>query len=244
VSNDTVAIIIDGREIPAGPGQTILEAADAAGIYIPRLCYHPSLPPGGHCRVCTVKVNGRPANACTFPAAEGLVIENDTEELRDLRRTLVEMMFVEGNHTCPSCEASGNCELQAMAYRLGLLTPQLPYLRVPRELDASHEDIYLDRDRCILCGRCVRASRLLDGKTVFGFEGRGIGKRIAVNAERDLSQTGLASTDKAATICPTGCLRLKREGWRTPVGERDYDRAPIGSMVEAGGAAQPEEGDD
>ena len=237
MSDDTVTIIVDGHEIQAGAAQTIMEAADAAGIYIPRLCYHQSLPPGGHCRVCTVLVNGRPVNACTYPVAEGLVIENDTDELTDLRRTVVEMMFVEGNHTCPSCEASGNCELQAMAYRLGLLAPQLPYLRIKRELDASHKDLYIDRDRCILCGRCVRASRLVDGKTVFGFDGRGINKRIAVDAEHSLSETEFAATDKAAEICPTGCLRLKRQGWSTPVGERDYDHTPIGSAIEAGQAA-------
>ncbi|MDQ1256353.1 MAG: [NiFe] hydrogenase diaphorase moiety small subunit, partial [Candidatus Hydrogenedentes bacterium] len=151
MSEATVTIIIDGQEITAQAGQTILEAADAVGKYIPRLCQFKGLPPGGHCRVCTVKVNGRPASACTFPVAEGQVIENDTEEMTTLRRTIVEMLFCEGNHYCPMCETSGNCELQAMGYRLGLLAPQLPYLRVKRSLDASHKDIYIDRDRCILC---------------------------------------------------------------------------------------------
>ncbi|HOX38532.1 MAG TPA: 2Fe-2S iron-sulfur cluster-binding protein [Candidatus Brocadiia bacterium] len=225
-------IVIDGKEISAGPGQTIMEAADAAGIYIPRLCFHEGLPPGGHCRLCTVKVNGRPVSACTFPVAEGQVIENASEEMTALRRKIVEMLFCEGNHYCPSCEASGNCELQAMAYRLGLLNPQLPYLRKPRELDASHKDIYVDRNRCILCGRCVRASKLLDGKTVFGFEGRGINKRVAVDAERSLNETPFSVTDQAAKICPTGCLTLKRKGWAIPVGQRAFDKGPIGADIE------------
>jgi len=236
MSADTAAkavnIIIDGVEIQADAGQTIMEAATAAGIYIPHLCYHPDLPPGGHCRLCTVKVNGRPQSACTFPVSDGLVIENDTEELNLKRRDIVEMLFVEGNHYCPACEASGNCELQAMGYRLGLVAPQMPYFRQPRELDASHKDIYIDRDRCILCGRCARASRMEDGKTIFGFEGRGVHKRIAVDSTGGLSETDMTAADKAAEICPTGCLMLKRQGWRVPVGKRAYDHEPIGSDIE------------
>jgi [NiFe] hydrogenase diaphorase moiety small subunit len=232
MSERRVTILIDGKEVQAQSSHTILEAADAVGIYIPRLCYHKSLPPGGHCRVCTVKVNGRPVNACTYPVAEGLVIENDTEELKTMRRTIIEMMFVEGNHVCPSCEASGNCELQALGYRLGLLAPQLPYFNRKRELDSSHKDLYIDRNRCILCGRCVRASRYLDKKVVFGFEGRGANKRIAVDAAQDLEETGMTAKDAAATICPTGSLVIKRKGWAVPVGQRTYDKAPIGSDIE------------
>lgn len=232
MSDNTVTITIDGVEVKAQEGQTILQAADAAGIYIPRLCYHKDLPPGGHCRVCTVKVNGRPTSSCTFPVAEGLIVENDTDELKGMRRTIIEMLFVEGNHYCPSCEVSGECELQAMGYRLGLLAPTLPYLRRTRELDATHKDVYVDRDRCILCGRCVRASRESDGKTVFGFEGRGIDKRVAVDAPHGLGETDMDAADAAADICPTGCLRVKRQGYTVPVGERKYDSAPIGSEIE------------
>ena len=232
MSDQTVTIVIDGKEIAAEAGQTILKAADAVGVYIPRLCFHKDLSPGGHCRVCTVKVNGRPASACTFPVAEGQVIDNDTDEMNALRRNIIEMLFVEGNHYCPACEKSGDCELQALGYRLGFTAASMPYLRMPRELDASHPDLYIDRDRCILCGRCVRASKLVDGKTVFGFEGRGIHKRIAVDASNGLSETALAAADKAADVCPTGCLRRKREGWSVPVGGRTYDHTPIGTDIE------------
>jgi [NiFe] hydrogenase diaphorase moiety small subunit len=232
MSEQTVNLIIDGEEIEARKGQTVLQAADEAGIYIPRLCYHPDLPPGGHCRVCTVKINGKPTSSCTFPVSEGLVVENNTEEMNALRRNIVEMLFVEGNHYCPSCEASGNCELQAMGYRLGLLTPTMPYVRMRRELDASHKDVYIDRDRCILCGRCVRASREIDHKTAFGFEGRGIHKRVTVDAQHGLDETDMTASDRAASICPTGSLVVKREGYKTPVGNRSYDKKPIGSEIE------------
>ncbi len=232
MSEKTINIIIDGVEIQAQEGQTIIQAADEAGIYIPRLCHHPNLPPGGHCRVCTVKVNGRPASSCTFPVSDGLVVENDTEELKALRRSIIEMLFAEGNHYCPACEAGGNCELQAMAYRLEYTVPTLPHLNEKHDLDATHKDVYIDRDRCILCGRCIRASKVLDKKSVFGFEGRGIDKRIAIAAEHGLSDTQLNVNDEAARICPTGCLTVKREGYRVPVGKRAYDHAPIGSEIE------------
>ena len=226
-------ITIDGVDIKAVGGQTILEAADAAGIYIPRLCYSKELVPGGHCRLCTVKVNGRPASACTFPVSHGLVIENDTPEMNALRRNIVEMLFVEGNHYCPSCEASGECELQAMAYRLGLLAPQMPYLNRRRELDGSHSGVYLDRDRCILCGRCVRASEAIDQKSALAFEGRGGNMRVMSDGPEGLVDSPLAAEDAAPRLCPTGSLTVKRQGYRIPVGRRAYDTVTIGSEIEA-----------
>ena len=232
MSKDTLTITIDGNKVTAKPGQTIMEAADDAGVYIPRLCWHKDLPNGGNCRVCTVKVDGRPQASCVFPAEDGQNIENDTPELKDFRCKLVEMHFVEGNHYCPSCEVSGECELQATAYRLGMITPTLPYMRPKHEVDASHPDIYIDRDRCILCGRCIRASQTVDGKSVFGFVGRGVKTKIAVNAEHDLGETTMTKADKAAEVCPTGAIVIKGKGFSIPYGQRKYDKKPIGSDIE------------
>jgi [NiFe] hydrogenase diaphorase moiety small subunit len=235
--SDTVSILVNGAEVTAKKGQTIMEAADAAGVYIPRLCSHPDLPAGGHCRLCTVMVNGRPSSSCTYAVTDGLVIETDTEELQAHRRVILEMMFAEGNHYCPSCEASGECDLQAQAYRAGLLAPTLPYLRKVRDLDASHKDIYIDRDRCILCGLCVRASANIDGKRAFGFEGRGIRTKVSLDSEHNLAETSVAKEDRAFHVCPTGCLVVKRVGFDTPVGRRKYDLATIGSDIEKNKAA-------
>ena len=231
--SDTITLTIDGVEITGEPGQTIMQAADAAGIYIPRLCAKDGLSPYGACRVCTVMVNGRPQAACTQPIAPGMVVENDTEKLLEIRRSIIDMLFVEGNHFCMFCEKSGNCELQALAYRFGIQAPRYPYMFPKQDVDATHPDIWIDRNRCILCARCVRASRDLDGKGVFEFVGRGPEKRIAVNAQANLGETNADVTDQAVDICPVGALLKKRVGYAIPVGQRKYDKMPIGSEIEA-----------
>ena len=234
----TISFTIDGQQVEAEPGQTIMQAADAAGVYIPRLCWAKDLAPGGACRVCTVLVNGRYQSACTQPVGPGIEVISRSEELKELRRSLVEMMFVEGNHYCPFCEKSGNCELQALGYRMGITVPRYPYQFPQRNVDASHPDILVDHNRCILCGRCVRASQQVDGKGVFQFVHRGHLTSVGVGAPGGLGATELAAADRAAEICPVGAIIKKRVGFARPVGERDYDRAPIGSDVESHSPAQ------
>lgn len=231
--NDKVTFTIDGRQVTGRKDQTILEAAEDAGIYIPRLCWARDLAPGGSCRVCTVMVNGRAQASCRQPVAEGIMVENDTDRMNAYRRDLIDMLFVEGNHFCMFCEKSGNCELQATAYRLGILAPKYPYLFPKREVDATHPDVLIDQNRCILCGRCVRASRQLDRKNVFQFVGRGHRKKVGFNAEEALGDTDLKVTDKAVRLCPVGAILRKHTGYQIPVGQRLYDWRPIGSNVEA-----------
>jgi len=235
-----LTFILDGVEIPAKKGQTIIEAADEAGVYIPRLCHKPGLTPWGGCRLCTVTVNGRPGTACTLPVNNGMVVTNDTEELNEFRRILIEMLFVEGNHFCMSCEKSGNCELQALGYRFRISAPRFEFQWPHREVDATHPDIMIDHNRCILCARCVRTSRDLDGKQVFGFVNRGPEKRIAVNSSARLEESEADVTDEALNSCPVGALLKKRVGFSVPIGERLYDKEPIGSDIEA----KREEGSD
>ncbi len=235
--SDQITLTVDGKEIKADPGQTILEAAGKNGVYIPRLCAFKDLSPYGSCRVCTVFVNGRPAAACTQPVADGMIIENDTESVNAIRRDLVDMLFVEGNHYCMYCEKSGNCELQGMAYRLGITAPRFPFMFPDKDIDMSHPDIYIDRNRCIVCARCVRASREWDGKGVFDFIGRGHDKRVAVNSEAKLADTDADAEDRAVSACPVGSLMKKRVGYAVPVGKRLYDHEPIGTDIEQGSEA-------
>lgn len=230
--SDTFTITIDDVEVPAKAGQTIMEAADAAGIYIPRLCAMEGISPFGSCRVCTVKVNGRFQTACTQPVAPGAVIENETAEIKDIRKSIIEMLFVEGNHFCMYCEKSGNCELQALAYRFGIAAPTYPYLWQKREIDATNSDVMIDRNRCVLCARCIRSSKELDGKDVFGFEGRGHNKKVVVDSAKGLADTDVSVDDKAVSACPVGCILKKRVGYAVPIGKRKYDHKPIGSEIE------------
>ncbi len=230
--SDKIEFILDGETIQGEPGQTIMQAADSAGRYIPRLCAHKDLEPHGSCRVCTVLVNGKAQAACTQPIANGILVESETAQVQKMRTNLIEMLFVEGNHFCMFCEKSGNCELQALAYRFGITAPKYPYQFPRREVDATHPDVFLDRNRCVLCGRCVRASRDLDGKKVFEFVGRGRNKRIAVDARAGLGGTNAAATDKAIAVCPVGAILRKRVGFAVPVGKRMYDNEPIGADIE------------
>ena len=223
---------LDGADVPYRPGQTIIQAALAAGRYIPHLCYHPEFRPHGSCKLCTVRVSGHTAAACTLPAVAGLEVESDTDELNDTRRTLVQMLFVEGNHFCPSCEKSGNCMLQAVAYDLGVMSADLDHFFPNRPIDASHPDILLDFNRCILCELCVRASAEVDRKGVFALSGRGLGKHLIVNAESGrLADTDIAATDKAVDVCPVGVIIRKRVGFAMPIGQRRYDARPISAQA-------------
>ncbi len=221
------SFLLDGCPIPFEPGQTVMEAAIAAGAYIPHLCWHPAYEPHGSCKLCTVDIDGRPASACTRPAAEGLQVTSDSEALRRLRRRLTQMLFVEGNHFCPSCEKSGDCELQAMGYYLGMTDSHFPHFFPLRELDASHPEVLLDRDRCIFCELCVRASRA-EGKGVFALAGRGLETRLVVDSPSGkLGDSALEAGDEAARICPVGALVIRETAYRVPIGQRRFDRQDI-----------------
>lgn len=226
---------LDGKTIPFEEGETIMEAAAAAGVYIPHLCHHPEFKPHGSCKLCTVNIGGRLGAACTNRAAEGMKVESETAALNADRLALTQMLFVEGNHVCPSCEKSGNCQLQAVAYHLGMLTPHFPHFYPARDVDASHPDVMLERNRCILCELCVRASRDVDGKNVFGIGGRGIKARLIVNAASGrLADTNISVTDRAAEVCPTGAIIRKRHGFTIPIGKRLYDHHDISEVPVAG----------
>jgi len=229
----TQTFTLDGKSIPFEEGQTIIQAATRAGVFIPHLCYHPDFKPHGSCKLCTVKVNGRQTASCTMRALAGMVVESNTEELNAERRALTQMLFVEGNHFCPSCEKSGNCQLQATAYHLGMMSPHYDHFFPSRPVDATHPEVLLDFNRCILCSLCVRASRDVDGKNVFALSGRGIKTHLIVNARSgNLGDTNFTLHDKAAQVCPVGVILEKRKGFAVPIGKRTYDKLPIGERVE------------
>jgi [NiFe] hydrogenase diaphorase moiety small subunit len=224
--------LLDGEELEFGPGDTILQAATNAGYYIPHLCWHPHFSANGSCRLCTVKVNGRSGAACTVQAASGQNVESNTDELNAQRKTLLQMLFVEGNHFCPSCEKSGNCLLQATAYEMGMEGPHFEEFYPARPVDASHPDLLIDLNRCILCGLCVRASAEVDGKNVFAIGGHGIATHLVVNSPSgQLADSAMQAHDHAASICPVGAILPKRRGFALPIGQRRFDIKPVSQQV-------------
>ena len=170
----TIRIEIDGETVTCEEGRTLVDVAAEAGVYIPTLCYLPEHPALGTCRVCSVKVNGAVAAACAVKVSDGMRVEVDDPETTDARKALVEMLFSEGNHNCPSCEKSGRCTLQAVGYEVDMAVSRFPYQFPERVADHAADTIWLERDRCIFCQRCVEFVRDREtGKKIFSISGRG-----------------------------------------------------------------------
>lgn len=229
--NDTIKFKIDGKLIAAKKGQTIVEAAKENGIYIPTLCNFEGAKPKGCCRMCTIKVNNRYMTACTTPAATGMEVENNSDELNDIRKSIVELLFVSGNHFCPSCEKSGNCELQALAYRYQMMVPRFPYIYPQKGIDASSPKIIKDQNRCIMCKRCIKTIKDEDGRHYFAYENRGNNLSVVLD-----EKLGKEMTDELAKMamenCPVGSIIYKEIGFEKPIGSRKYDKQAIGSEIE------------
>ncbi|MCB1753916.1 MAG: (2Fe-2S)-binding protein [Gammaproteobacteria bacterium] len=225
---------LNGKSIDFNPGDTVMAAAMRADVYIPHLCYHPQYKPHGSCRLCVVEINGRFVSSCTLPASEDLVVDSESAQLGEYRKSLLQMLFVEGNHVCPGCEKSGNCQLQALAYRENMLSPHFTHFFPKRPVDASHHEVALDFDRCILCELCVRASRDTDGKNLFSIGGRGAKNHLQINsATGKLGDTDFSIDDAAAKVCPVGVFLPKHKGYNLPIGKRLYDEQPIDTVGDA-----------
>lgn len=226
----TIKFKIDGKECVGLEGQLVIDAARENGVYIPSLCHMKGVIPAGSCRVCQIKMNGRTMASCTTPLTcdcNDIDIENDTPELNEIRKAIVEVLFVEGNHFCPSCEKSGCCELQALGYKYTMLVPRFPYSFPQRDIFAASPNLMLDRNRCILCKKCVRTIKDASGKSVFAFSNRG--HKLEINIDANLAGTLTPEVaQKAMEICPVGAIIKKEKGFNVPIGSRKYDLKPIG----------------
>lgn len=219
----TIHMSIDGTAIEAREGQTVVEAAADHGIYVPTLCSLPHQESLGTCRVCSVKVNGAVMAACTVRVRPGIVVEVDTPELEDMRKAVVELLFVEGNHNCPSCEKSGRCQLQAVGYDTGMTVARFPYQYPSRQADHDAPRIWLERDRCILCQRCVELITDREtGQRVFAISHRGPHARIEIDHEL-ADRMDDEQARRASQICPVGAILTKGVGHDTPIGARAYE---------------------
>ncbi len=225
-----VSFTIDGKKCTAEEGMNLVEAAEQNGVFIPTLCHLKSVIPSGSCRLCTIKSNGRFMTACTSKVQEGIVVENDIDEITDFRKLILESLFVTGNHYCPSCEKSGKCTLQALSYSYRIMAPRFPFIFEEKEVDASSPKIYLERNRCILCKRCVRTIKNKDGKNYFAIEGRGYKAKIILDPDLAMEMTDEEALT-AMNNCPVGCILKKEIGFEEPIGNRKYDNAQIGSEL-------------
>lgn len=224
---EVVKFLIDGKECLSEKGKYIVDAAKENGIYIPTLCNIPGVKPRGACRMCNIRVNNKFMTACTTPVSDGMNIQNKTDEIENIRKAILEILFAEGNHFCPSCEKSGNCELQALAYRYRIMVPQFPYQFPVRNVNASHPLIILDHNRCILCKRCVRVIKDEKGKSIFAFKRRG--HKVEINVDPELANALTKElAEKAVDICPVGSILPREKAFRVPIGQRKYDEKQIG----------------
>jgi len=218
-----VSFTIDGKTFKSEEGQNLVDAAKENGVFIPSLCYFKHLePPLGTCRACTCKVNGNYVPACIQKVREGMAIQVNTEELIDIRHALVEMMFAEGNHFCPSCEKSGNCDLQHMGYELGVTHIRFPHLFKDRIIDYKPKRMVLENNRCIKCRRCVEEVFTDDGCRVFMYQKRGIDTLVAIDQEQEVRLSEKQAMD-AMHLCPTGAIIVRGKSFAEPFGAREFD---------------------
>lgn len=210
-----VELKVNGREIVASEGETILEACENNDIYIPTLCRYIGLSEVGACRMCLVEVNGeRLETACTTKVKEGMEIETDTEELWDHRRTILELIFSEENHYCMYCELEGDCELEEMFRRAGMKSVRFPLSYRKEKVDSSNQYITIDRNRCILCGRCIRACREKVCNDTLDFANRGLETKIIVDEDILLGDSSCISCGACAQVCPTGSIYESHSSFR------------------------------
>ncbi|ROQ92004.1 molybdopterin-dependent oxidoreductase [Desulfosoma caldarium] len=205
-----VNIWINDQQVKAKAGQTILQAADEAGIYVPRLCFHPALEPSGSCRLCAVEIEGQrglPA-ACTTPVAEGLRVQTQTPKVMDFRREMLQLILRDHPRHCLGCPRNGTCELQQLVAAVGIDFPYpAPDVVRPQPLPGGP---YFERDYslCVRCGRCVRVCHEVRGaRTIVFRESKDGRQSVGTPFDRSLEESGCQFCGACVDVCPVGALR-------------------------------------
>ena len=204
-----VNLTINGKQVQAPQGATILEAARAAGIHIPTLCYHPELRPEGACRLCMVEASGARTlvASCVYPVSEGMVVNTNTNKVREARKMVVELLLANHPKDCLSCQKSGDCELQKIAADLGMRKIRFEGgERKTHTIDCSNPSLVRDQEKCILCGRCIRVCRDVQGMSVYSFARRGFDTIVSTAFESDLKDAVCTYCGQCASVCPTGAI--------------------------------------
>jgi len=210
-----VSLTIDSTKVEAREGTTVLEAAQAGGIYIPTLCADPDLEPYGGCRLCLVEiegVEGLPAS-CTTPVAEGMVVHTDTSRVNEVRRCLVELLLSDHPDNCLICSKNQHCELQQIVAYIGIDQQRLKKLERPITVDSSNPFFIRDSSKCILCGRCVRTCEEVQGLGALEIFNNGISSRIITAGDKPILESICESCGQCVAKCPTGALMPKDFRW-------------------------------
>ena len=205
----TINLTINGQPVQAPAGTSILEAARQAGIYIPTLCYHPELRPEGACRLCMVEASGSRglAAACVYPVAEGMVVKTNTAKVREARRTVVELLLTNHPKDCLCCQKSGDCELQKIAADLGVRKLRFEGgEKKSHAIDDSNPSLVRDQEKCVLCGRCIRMCRDVQGMDVYSFARRGFNTIVTPAFGLGLGQAACSLCGQCSTVCPTAAI--------------------------------------
>jgi iron-only hydrogenase group A len=203
-----ITIHIDNRPYEVEEGQTIMQAADTLGYHIPRLCYHPKLSIEGACRVCIVEVEGMKnyVASCAYPVADGMKILTHTKELRTARRDIVELILDNHPDDCHTCERDGICDLQRLAYAMGLRHRHFEGEKKHYEKDLSSVSVTRDPNKCILCGRCVRICSEIQQVNNLGYAYRGF-KTIVIPAyDMPFSESVCTACGQCINVCPTAAF--------------------------------------
>lgn len=205
----TVTLTINGKQVTAPQGSTILQAANGAGIDIPTLCHHPALSDVGACRMCVVSVEKARAlqTACTTPALDGMVVNTESKEARDVRRFVLEMLLTDHPNECMTCEVNGDCKLQDLVYDYNVPWPQHGGTRHEYPIDSDPNPfIHVDLNKCISCGRCVRACNEMQNRDVWNFAYRGFATKLVAGADQLMLDAGCESCGQCVAYCPVGAL--------------------------------------
>ena len=206
-----ITLTINERQVKGKEGDTVLEVCQANGIDLPTLCHLEGLSDVGACRMCVVEIERerRPVPACTYPARDGLVVNTHTPELEKYRRLILELIFTERNHFCMFCEQSGDCELQKLAYRYQMDNVRYPYTFPSLPVDSLSDYLVIDHNRCILCGRCVRACSEVAGIHALDFGKRGWRTVVSADLEQSLGESSCLSCGACMQACPAGAIFSK-----------------------------------
>jgi len=210
---ERVTLRIDDKTVETGPGKSILEAALAAGIYIPHLCYQPDLPPLGACGLCVVEVEGQEGltRACITVAQPGLVVRTNSEAISNTRRTAMELLLAGHPPDCGTCNKYLNCELQSL--KQYLIGDHLSLKRRSRLFPVNTDNPLFNQDpnKCVVCGRCVRACHDLRGVGVLVYKKKGPETYIGTKGDLPLAEAGCRFCGACAEVCPTGAIIDKEE---------------------------------